>query len=64
MSHEDMSTQLMFRNVFHVDAVFPKAQILERCSGIQVKKLRSKLGGSYVFHILYSVNSIGVVQYM
>lgn len=61
MSHEDISTQLMFKNAFHVDDVFPKAQILERCHKSQVKKLRSKLGASYAFHILFSVNLIGVV---
>lgn len=29
MSQEDTSIQLMFRNVFHVDVVFPKAHVLK-----------------------------------
>lgn len=33
MSYEDISIQITFRNGFHVNIVFPKAQVLERCSG-------------------------------
>lgn len=65
MSQEDTSIQLTFRNVFHVDVVFPKAHVLERCSGRWVQKLRYKLVlPSYVFHIFFSVKFIEVVQYL
>lgn len=65
MSQEDTSIQLMFRNVFHVDVVFPKAHVLK---GVVEGKFRNSDTNYcylvYAFPILFSVKFIEVVQYL